>query len=315
MSKGNSGLGRGLAALLGDEANEGEQQQASSAITEIEVDLIDANPWQPRKEFNQEELDELAASITAVGIITPLTLRKIEETGRYQIIAGERRYRAAKQTGLKTVPAYIKVVSDDKMLAVALIENIQRSNLNPMEEAQSYQRLIEDCHLTQETLADQVGKKRSTVANYLRLLKLPEEIQKGLRDKVISMGHARAIMGVDDTDTQLMLYREIVESGYSVRRIEEMVREYNSNDVEAAQGEQETTEAPKWSTARKGTVKTMPEEYRALCEQLTGYFGTGVKTVRNAKGKGKITIDFNSDEELQQVLERLDVMKESSEQS
>lgn len=291
------GGGLGLEALLGREAN--DDAQAQSALDEIAVGLIDANPWQPRTDFSQDDLEELASSIRSVGIIQPLTLRKIEETGRYQIIAGERRFRAAKMVGLATVPAYVREVSDDKMLAVALIENIQRSNLNPIEEALSYQRLIDECNLTQETLADQVGKKRSTVTNYLRLLKLPEEIRDGLRDKVISMGHARAIMGVEDEETQLMLFHETVDQGYSVRRIEEMVREYNDPQAGAAQEEKEEPRKP------KAKART-PEEYRALGDHLSSYFHANVKLACSADGKGKITIPFSSADDLERIMEILD---------
>lgn len=294
------GGGMGLEALLGREAN--DDAQAQSALDEIAVGLIDANPWQPRTDFSQDDLEELASSIRSVGIIQPLTLRKIEETGRYQIIAGERRFRAAKMVGLATVPAYVREVSDDKMLAVALIENIQRSNLNPIEEALSYQRLIDECNLTQETLADQVGKKRSTVTNYLRLLKLPEEIRNGLRDKVISMGHARAIMGVEDEETQLMLFHETVEQGYSVRRIEEMVREYNDPQAGAAQEEPEANPVAKKPKAKVQT----PEEYKALGDHLSSYFQTSVKLACSADGKGKITIPFTSAEDLERIMEILD---------
>lgn len=294
------GGGMGLEALLGREAN--DDAQAQSALDEIAVGLIDANPWQPRTDFSQDDLEELASSIRSVGIIQPLTLRKIEETGRYQIIAGERRFRAAKMVGLATVPAYVREVSDDKMLAVALIENIQRSNLNPIEEALSYQRLIDECNLTQETLADQVGKKRSTVTNYLRLLKLPEEIRNGLRDKVISMGHARAIMGVEDEETQLMLFHETVEQGYSVRRIEEMVREYNDPQAGSAPEGQEAHPEAKKPKAKAQT----PEEYRVLGDHLSSYFHANVKLACSADGKGKITIPFTSADDLERIIEILD---------
>lgn len=292
------GLGKGLGALLGDDAVE-KAPQTAAAVDEIPLDIIDVNPWQPRTEFKEEELEELATSILNYGIITPLTLRKVGE--RYQIIAGERRFRAAKMVGLEKVPAYVRDVSDDKMLAVALIENIQRQDLNPIEEALSYQRLINECNLTQETLADQVGKKRSTVTNYLRLLKLPEDIQAGLRDKVISMGHARAIMGVEDEETQLMLFHETIEQGYSVRRIEEMVRDYN--DQNSTPADEQTPDAP---APEKKPKQQTPEEYRALGTQLSSYFGTKVSLACNASGKGKITIPFASPEELEKIMDILD---------
>ncbi len=298
MAKGLA-LGRGIEALLGPEASDDSSANAQSS--EISIDLIDANPWQPRSDFKQEDLDELAASIRSFGIIQPLTLRKVESTGRYQIIAGERRFRAAKSIGLSSVPAYVREVSDDKMLAVALIENIQRADLNPIEEATSYQRLIDECNLTQETLADQVGKKRSTVTNYLRLLKLPEEIRNGLRDKLISMGHARAIMGVEDSETQLMLFNETVEQGYSVRRIEEMVREYNDNQP-AEPSNPDSPDDPRPKPKKSQT----PEEYKALGNQLSSYFGTTVKLACTAAGKGKITIPFATNEELERIMDILD---------
>ena len=298
------GLGKGLGALLGDDAVE-KAPQTAAAVDEISVDLIDVNPWQPRTEFNDEELEELATSILNYGIITPLTLRKAGD--RFQIIAGERRFRAAKMVGLDKVPAYIRDVSDDKMLAVALIENIQRQDLNPIEEALSYQRLIEECNLTQETLADQVGKKRSTVTNYLRLLKLPTEIQNGLRDKLITMGHARAIQGVDDEDTQLMLFHETVEQGYSVRRIEEMVRAYNDPNYAPADEQQEQQSQPARPAAPKAQT---PEEYKALGSQLSSYFGTKVSLACNAQGKGRITIPFATPEELEKIMEILDTAKQ-----
>lgn len=293
------GLGKGLGALLGDDAVE-KEPQSKAAVDQIAIDLIDVNPWQPRTDFKEEELEELATSILNYGIITPLTLRKVD-SGRYQIIAGERRFRAAKMCGLKEVPAYVRDISDDKMLAVALIENIQRQDLNPIEEALSYQRLINECNLTQETLADQVGKKRSTVTNYLRLLKLPEDIQAGLRDKLISMGHARAIMGVEDEETQLMLFHETIEQGYSVRRIEEMVREYNDPNASPAPEEEQTADKP----TPKPKAQT-PEEYKALGSQLSQYFGTKVSLACNDKGKGKITIPFASAEELEKIMDILD---------
>ncbi len=298
------GLGKGLAALMGDEADETEQSAAN--VSDIDIDLIDANPWQPRTEFEQDELDELEASIRNVGIIQPLTLRRIEETNRYQIIAGERRFRAAKQAGLKVVPAYVRVVSDDKMLAIALIENIQRSNLNPIDEATSYQRLIDECNLTQETLADQVGKKRSTITNYLRLLKLPEEIQQGLRSRLITMGHARAIMGIDEQDTQLIVYHDAIEQGYSVRQIEELVRQYNDP------GDNPSPDIPVAPTPKTKSKAETSEEYKALGEQLSSYFGTNVLLSCNKKGKGKITINFSSAEELGRVLEQLDVARQNN---
>lgn len=286
------GLGRGLSALI-SEAQEKPAEQAS--INEIDINLIEANPWQPRQEFDQEKLEELAASIQAVGLVQPLTLRRLD-SGRYQIIAGERRFRASKLAGLDKVTAYVRDAEDDTMLELALIENIQRADLNPIEEALSYQRLIDECNFTQEVVADRVGKKRSTVTNYLRLLKLPAEIQAGLRSNLISMGHARAIISVDDADTQTMLYQQTIEFGYSVRRVEELVREYNN------QGQQPEPPAP----APKRKPMSLSEQFKDLKDKLSDRFGTKVKFDRNENGKGKITIPFATDDELERILEMLD---------
>ena len=293
------GLGRGLAAVLGDDAEAFEKQVTTS--NDVSIDLIDPNPWQPRTEFGEEELDELAMSISNIGIIQPLTLRHLEN-GRYQIIAGERRFRAAKQAGLTSVPAFVRDVEDDSMLEMALVENIQRSDLNPIEEALSYARLIDECHLTQETMADRVGKKRSTVTNYLRLLKLPAEIQDGLKKKLISMGHARAIMGIDDEETQLMLFHETVEQGYSVRKIEEYVREYNDPQPSSVEGQEEQQGEPQTQPNRQ----VVDSDYRALDDKLSTYFSTKVKISRNTSGKGKITISFAGDDDLLRIMEILD---------
>lgn len=288
-------LGRGLGALMQD-ANEPDVP-VQAAINEIDIDLIEANPWQPRTDFDEERLDELCASIKVLGIIQPLTLRKISDR-RYQIIAGERRFRASKMAGLKTVPAYVRNADDDTMLELALVENIQRHDLNPIEEALSYQRLIDECNLTQENMADRVGKKRSTVANYLRLLKLPVEVQQGLRMREISMGHARAIIGVDDPEFQLSLFHQTIENGYSVRRVEELVREYNdgtSSDV--------TT---KTQPNGEGKHDNNATEYTELTKKLSDKFGAKIKFSCNDKGKGKITIPFTSNDELERILSILD---------
>ena len=217
-------LGRGLGALIENPDEVRRPRPAASSINEIDIVQIEANPWQPRSTFDEERLGELAASIKSVGIVQPLTLRKISED-QYQIIAGERRFRAAKLAGLTKVPAYVRDAEDDLMLEMALVENIQREDLDPIEVAISYQRLIDECSLTQEDLSDRVGKKRSTVANYLRLLKLPAEIQLGLRARQISMGHARAIINVESSEKQISIFNETVEQDYSVRKVEELVRD------------------------------------------------------------------------------------------
>lgn len=294
MAKGMA-LGRGLGALISDAAEE-EIIEKKAAVNEIDIDKIEVNPWQPRTEFDQEQLNELADSIRQVGLLTPLTLRQLAN-GNYQIISGERRFRASKIVGLNSVPAYIREVNDDDMLQYALIENIQRSDLNPLEEAISYQRLMDECNLTQEQLAEKVAKKRSTVTNFLRLLKLPAEIQAGLKEKLISMGHARALLSVEDPQTQVMLYQQTVEFAYSVRRVEELARQYNEHkdDVPA------NNDKPK----KKNSVTN--NTYDEMRTNLSRLFGTSVKFERKEdSGKGKITIPFSSDEELERILSVLD---------
>ncbi|OFX44555.1 MAG: chromosome partitioning protein ParB [Bacteroidetes bacterium GWA2_30_7] len=281
-------LGRGLGALI-DEAV--HKTHTIELINEIEIDKIEVNPFQPRKEFDEDLIDELAESIKQVGIIQPITVRKTEE-GIFQLITGERRLRASKKAGLLKIPAYIRTADEQGMLEMALIENIQREDLNAIEVAISYQRLIEECNLTQENLSDRVGKKRSTVANYLRLLRLPAEIQLGLRNKQISMGHARAIVNIEDPETQLMIYHEAIKYDFSVRKIEEVVRELS------------VEEEIKKETVTKS--KLIPEEYSNLKNHLSNYFGTRVAFQRDNKGKGKIVINFNTDDELERIVSIID---------
>ncbi|MBN1925223.1 MAG: ParB/RepB/Spo0J family partition protein [Prolixibacteraceae bacterium] len=283
-------LGRGLGALI-DDANIINTVTTSD---EVAISQIEANPWQPRTTFDQEALGELAKSIKEVGIIQPLTLRKTDEN-KYQIIAGERRFRAAKLAGLKKVPAYIRESNDANMLELALVENIQREDLDAIEIALSYQRLIEECQLTQESLSERVGKKRSTVSNYLRLLKLPAIIQKAIREREISMGHARAIINIEDPDTQIMLYRQIVKYDFSVRKIEEIVRKMNSETDEIS---------PEKKAPAKATQ--FPKEYEELKKHLSNHFSANVDFKINNKGKGKIVIPFNSDKDLERIIGVLD---------
>lgn len=283
-------LGRGLGALI-DDANSMYQSNATS-IDDIEISMIEANPWQPRTTFDEESLNDLAQSIKEVGIIQPLTLRKISDT-KYQIIAGERRFRASKLAGLTKVPAFIRESDDSNMLELALIENIQREDLDAIEVAVSYQRLIDECNLTQEELSDRVGKKRSTVSNYLRLLKLPALIQKAIREHEITMGHARAIINVDDTETQIMLYRQIVKYEFSVRKIEEIVRKITSQ--EEIKEVKPTEKAPKF-----------PQEYEELKKHLSKHFSTNVDFKIDNNGKGRIVIPFNSGKDLERIIGILD---------
>ncbi|MDA3878819.1 MAG: ParB/RepB/Spo0J family partition protein [Prolixibacteraceae bacterium] len=286
MAKRNA-LGRGLGALMTDAD---EVQNPAAAIDEVSINEIEANPWQPRTTFDEEALNELSRSIKEVGIIQPLTLRKTGEK-KYQIIAGERRFRASKLAGLTKIPAFIRESDDKNMLELALVENIQREDLDAIEIALSYQRLLDECNLTQETLSERVGKKRSTISNYLRLLKLPAIIQKAIREREISMGHARAIINVKDPETQVMLYKQIVNYDFSVRKIEEIVRKLNSE----GQTEEKRTPTPKF-----------PGEYEQLKNHLSNHFETNVDFKINNKGKGRIVIPFGSTTDLERIIGILD---------
>ena len=288
-------LGRGLDALI---AMDDLKTSGSSSINEIELSKIQPNPEQPRSVFEQEALGELAASIRSMGVIQPITLKEIGEE-QYLIISGERRYRAALMAGLERIPAYIKTAADEHVVEMALIENIQREDLNSIEIALAYHKLIENYGLTQEQLSERVGKKRTTIANYLRLLKLPAEIQVGLKNKKIDMGHARALVPVEDPEVQLALYEQIVEQGLSVRNVEEMVRQL-------AEGGQPEAIATPEKTARK---PMFPEEFQLLKDHLCRFFNTKVQLSCNEKGKGRITIPFSSEEELEKLIGLLDTLK------
>ena len=282
-------LGRGLGALIDD----AEKMKQTAGINEIELSNIEANPFQPRSKFDEEALEELAASIREIGLIQPITLRKVAED-KYQIIAGERRFRAAQKAGLKTVPAYIRKAKDDGMLEMALVENIQREDLDAIEIAVSYQRLMEELEFTQEDLSSRVGKKRSTIANYLRLLKLPAVIQKGLREKQISMGHARAIINIDDPETQIMIYSQIIKYGFSVRKVEEIVRDLNE---------------PSDDKATKSRKQKYPKEYQIIKKQLDSIFSSRIDFSMNDKGKGKIVIPFKSPKDLERIVKIIENQK------
>ena len=284
------GLGRGLGALID---TENFSTSGSSSISEVEMDLIFANPNQPRSYFDEEALTELASSIRELGVISPITLRKNDD-GTYLIIAGERRLRAAKQVGLRTIPAYVKTAADEQVMEMALIENIQREDLNAIEIALTFYRLMEEYKLTQERLSERVGKKRATIANYLRLLRLPAEIQMGIKDKKIDMGHARAILGINDPVAQLRLYEAILKNDYTVRKVEELVRLF------AETGSFETS-----SKTTENPVKGL-KEFDDLKTQLSKVFGTKVQFACNPDGKGKISIPFANDEELARIMELFD---------
>ncbi|MDD6209555.1 MAG: ParB/RepB/Spo0J family partition protein [Bacteroidales bacterium] len=283
-------LGRGLGALITmDDLTTG----GSSSINEVELSKIHPNPDQPRTFFDQEALEELAASIRSLGIVQPITLREISEDS-YQIISGERRYRASLLAGLTTVPAYIKTAEDDNVMEMALIENIQREDLNAIEISLAYQKLLDIYHLTQEQLSDRIGKKRATVANYLRLLKLPAEIQIGLKNKLIDMGHARALVSVTDPALQLDIYEKILKQHLSVRNVEEMVRKMNAEE----------------DTAKEKIIKQKEQDFLPLQSHLSKFFKTDVQLICNKKGKGKITIAFASDSELERIIGLLDGLKD-----
>lgn len=283
-------LGRGLESLLGGEATEVETK-GSSAFSEIDIDLIFPNPEQPRTHFDQEAIDDLAASIKELGIIQPITVRKTGEK-EYQIISGERRFRAAKQSGLKKIPAYIKTAADDQAMQMAIVENLQREDLSAIELALGYKKLIDEQQLTQEKLSNLIGKKRATITNYLRLLKLPAEIQVGITEGKIDMAHARAIISLVDTRQQLDLYARIIEEHLSVRAVEQIVRDILNN-------------RPVFTKKEK---QLLPQKYEVMRSQMAEKLGHDISLIRSVKGKGKITISFDSDEELNVLYNQLCVM-------
>jgi ParB family chromosome partitioning protein len=284
-------LGRGLGALIED--SEHVAGRAGATINEVDIGKIDLNPFQPRQTFDEESLQELASSIRKLGIIQPITVRLIDGD-RFQLITGERRYKAAIIAGLKTIPAYIRTANDQNMLEMALIENIQRVDLDSIEVAISYQRLVEEIQLTQEELSERVGKKRSTISNYLRLLKLPAEIQLGIRQKTISMGHARALITIEDPVTQLGIYQNILSKDLSVRKVEEIVRKLGE---------------PGQAGSSTLSEKTGTRGYDTLRAQLSELFQTGIDFKRNNNGSGRIVIPFKSDQELERILSVLDNLK------
>lgn len=286
-------LGRGLDALISTE--EEVHTSGSSSINEVPVFKVKANPNQPRREFSPESLQELADSIRQIGIIQPITLRLMEDDS-YQIIAGERRWRAAQMAGLTTIPAYIRTADDENMMQMALVENIQREDLNAIEIALAYQNLIEQYNLTQDKLSEKVGKNRATIANYLRLLKLPAQVQVALQNKEIDQGHARALLALNKPSLQVKLFNEIKEKGYSVRQVEEMVKALNNG---------ETLQSGR-HTLKNKSVKRLPKEYNELRNRLSERFSTKVQMTCSQQGKGKISIPFASEEELEHIIALLD---------
>lgn len=294
MAKKQFTLGRGLDALISTEA---VRTSGSSSIGEINIEYIEANPNQPRREFDEQALQELATSIKEFGVIQPITLRKTA-ADKYQIIAGERRFRASQLAGKETIPAYIIDANDENTMEIALIENIQREDLNAMEIALAYQQLIEQYDLSQEQLSKRVGKGRATIANFLRLLKLPATIQMALKEKSIDMGHARALLSLDSPTEQIRIFNEIKENNYSVRQVEEIVRN-------AKEGEKSTT-----VPAAKTSGNSDNAAYHQLKKQLTNFFQTPVQLTCGAKGNGKISIKFKNEQELERIITLFDKLRQ-----
>ena len=287
-------LGRGLDALI---STDDVRPQGSSTINEIPLSQIEANPNQPRREFDENALHELANSIREIGIIQPITLRQVSED-RFQIIAGERRWRASQIAGLTAIPAYIRTIKDENVMEMALVENIQREDLNAIEIALAYEHLLSSTGMTQEKVAERVGKSRTAIANYLRLLKLPAQVQMALQNKEIDMGHARALLAIDSPSLQVKLFKEIQKNGYSVRKVEEMVQKLKSG---------EDIVSGKKKIAAK---QQMPEELAALKQRMTDLFRAPVKLTMSSSGKGKISIPFANEGELKQIMSIFETLNE-----
>jgi len=299
MPKKRESLGRGLSAILGNNTSKISTDRREDSVPlvgqthEIAISKIETNPFQPRIEFNQEKLHELAASIEQLGIIQPITVRKLQEN-KYQLISGERRFRASQLAGLNKIPAFVRIANDQEMLEMALVENIQREDLNPIEVALSYQRLIDEIKLTQEECSGRVGKNRSTVTNFLRLLKLPSEIQKGLSNGEISAGHARALISVQNSDTQINIYHDIVANGYSVREVEQLAKDFRDRNYKR--------------TSKKKTVRIpnlLPFQQQKMMHDLSRNLDKEIELKRNKKGKGKLIIHFNNDADLVKIFEAI----------
>ncbi|MDX1363092.1 ParB/RepB/Spo0J family partition protein [Arenibacter latericius] len=290
-------LGRGLSALLKDPENDIQSASDKNAdkvvgnIVELDLSSIEVNPFQPRSNFNDEALHELASSIRELGVIQPITVRKLD-FNKYQLVSGERRFRASKLVGLETIPAYIRIANDQESLEMALVENIQRQDLDPIEIALSYQRLIDEIQLTQEKMSERVGKKRSTITNYLRLLRLDPIIQTGIRDGFVSMGHGRALVNIEEKEDQIALYEKIITENISVRNTEKAVKEYQERKSAAAS----PTESKKQQKS-----KSSPEFIARSVSRFTDYLDVKVDIKATEKGKGKITIPFHSQEEFNRI--------------
>lgn len=297
-SKKKAALGKGLSAILESPETDITSKDISGnyvvgAVASLKLENIEANPFQPRDQVDEQSLNELAESIREQGIIQPLTVRKMGYE-KYQLISGERRLRAARIAGLPEVPSYIRVANDEQMLEMALVENIQREDLNAIEIAISYKRLMDEVKLTQEKLAERVGKNRTTIANYLRLLKLPAELQSAIQEERITMGQARPLINIEDEEHQRMLLDEILENNLSARKIEQRVKEINEGNQEKSKAKAKKKREP------------LPSRYVEIKENLTEKFDTSIKLNRNNKGKGNIVISFNSDEDLERILSLID---------
>ena len=298
MKKNRGSLGKGLAAILGSSvsANNDQSQNISNdsnqlnKVQEIFISNISLNPFQPRKNFEIEKLNELSISIEQLGIIQPITVRKLKDK-KYQLISGERRLRASKIAGIKKIPAYIRIANDQQMLEMALVENIQRENLNPIEIALSYKRLIDEVKLTQEQCSEKVGKNRSTITNFLRLLNLPEVIQKSLKDKTISNGHARALLSVKDEESQINLFNDILQFGYSVRDVEQIAKEFSDSVYKQI------------STNKKTNLKSFSSQ--KLEFDLTNLLKTKIQIKQNNSGKGSVVIYFKNNDDLKRIIEQI----------
>ena len=298
MSNRRNALGRGLSAILRNPNtditnNKDEESKLVGTINEISLDEIQVNPFQPRVKFDEDKIYELSQSIKELGIIQPITVRKLGYN-RYQLISGDRRFKASKTLNLRTIPAYIRIANDEQMLEMALVENIQRENLNPIEIAISFQRLIQECSLTQEECGNKLGKQRSTITNFLRLLKLPLEIQGGLKRQKISVGHARALINIKDTTKQLNIYNDIIENGFSVREVEQLVKDFAERDYN--------------STVRKKQDKnteTLLFSHQKMLFDLSKSLDKRVQLTKNKKGNGKIIIPFSNDEELTAIFNKI----------
>ena len=290
-------LGKGLGALI-DESNNDQQaaqtdanaKAAANSYVNIPVNEIENNPFQPRKEFDDESIQQLAESMKRLGIIQPITVRKPEDENSeyYQLISGERRLKAAKIAEMSSIPAFIRKADDQAMLEFSLVENIQREDLNSMEIAITYKRLIDECEVTQDNLSKRVGKKRSTITNYLRLLKLPPDIQIGIRDGRITMGHARSLINIEDSDEQLKVFNRILKEGLSVRKVEEIVKKINN---------------PESKTKNKSEEAELPERYQHFATDLSQNLNSKIQLKRNSRGKGKIVIPFKSDKDLERLMD------------